>query len=83
MMKRRLFGLAFGLIAAVAFGILFQGQRMPAQQSEAKAQVKDAPGKGRRAQEFIAAFNKGDAKAVAGFWTATGEYTFSLPGPRR
>jgi uncharacterized protein (TIGR02246 family) len=43
-----------------------QGQQPPGQ---------DAPGKGQRAQEFIAAFNKGDAKAVAGFWTPTGEYT--------
>jgi uncharacterized protein (TIGR02246 family) len=33
-----------------------------------------APGKGARAQEFIAAFNRGDAKAVAGFWTPDGDY---------
>src|SRR5262249_16846835 len=30
--------------------------------------------KGQRAQEFIAAFNKGDAKALAGFWTPDGDY---------
>src|SRR5262249_25886920 len=35
----------------------------------------DAPGKGKRAQEFIAAFNRGDAKAVAAFWTPDGDYT--------
>jgi uncharacterized protein (TIGR02246 family) len=36
----------------------------------------DAPtGKGKRAQEFIAAFNKGDAKAVAAFWMPDAEYT--------
>jgi uncharacterized protein (TIGR02246 family) len=33
------------------------------------------PAKGKRAQEFIAAFEKGDAKAVAGFWTENGDYT--------
>jgi uncharacterized protein (TIGR02246 family) len=31
--------------------------------------------KGQRAADFIAAFNKGDAKAVAGFWTPDGDYT--------
>jgi uncharacterized protein (TIGR02246 family) len=34
----------------------------------------EAPGKGQRAQEFIAAFNKGDAKAVAAFWTPDADY---------
>lgn len=33
-----------------------------------------APGKGKRAQEFIAAFNKGDAKAVAAFWMPDADY---------
>jgi uncharacterized protein (TIGR02246 family) len=28
----------------------------------------------KRAEEFIAAFNKGDAEAVAGFWTPDGDY---------
>lgn len=32
------------------------------------------PGEGQRAQDFIAAFNKGDAKAVASFWTPEGDY---------
>ena len=27
-----------------------------------------------RAEEFVAAFNKGDAKALAGFWTEDGDY---------
>ena len=36
----------------------------------------EAPtGKGKRAQDFIAAFNKGDAKAVAAFWMPDAEYT--------
>jgi uncharacterized protein (TIGR02246 family) len=32
------------------------------------------PGEGKRAQAFIAAFNKGDAKAVSEFWTPDGVY---------
>lgn len=28
----------------------------------------------KRAEEFVAAFNKGDAEAVAGFWTPDGDY---------
>jgi uncharacterized protein (TIGR02246 family) len=39
-----------------------------------KADPKEGTGKGKRAQEFIAAFEKGDAKAVASFWTKDGEY---------
>jgi uncharacterized protein (TIGR02246 family) len=31
-------------------------------------------GKGKRAQEFIAAYEKGDARAVAAFWTETADY---------
>jgi uncharacterized protein (TIGR02246 family) len=36
---------------------------------------KEGTGSGKRAQAFIAAFNKGDAKAVAAFWTPEGDYT--------
>jgi uncharacterized protein (TIGR02246 family) len=36
----------------------------------------DAPtGKGKRAQDFIAAYNRGDAKAVAAFYVPDAEYT--------
>jgi uncharacterized protein (TIGR02246 family) len=36
----------------------------------------EAPtGKGKRAQEFVAAYNRGDAKAVAAFWVPDAEYT--------
>ena len=41
-------------------------------QSEAKPGT--PTGKGKRAQEFIAAFNKGDAKAVAAFWMPDATY---------
>jgi uncharacterized protein (TIGR02246 family) len=42
------------------------------------AEPKDNPAEQKaiekRAEEFIAAFNKGDAEAVAGFWTPDGDY---------
>src|SRR5882757_4258985 len=74
MRKRRM--LAFGLVAALAGGLSLGIGRVPAQL--AQPGITPAPGKGKRAQEFIAAFNKGDAKAVAGFWTADGDYVDQL-----
>lgn len=74
MRKWRLFGLTLGLVAALAFGLVLGLGKMPAQPEE-EAKGKEAPGKGKRAQEFIAAFNRGDARAVAGFWTQNADYT--------
>lgn len=76
----RLFGLAGGLFAAAAWASGLWGGPLPAQPTAAAAggqppAAADAAGKGKRAQAFIDAFNAGDAKAVAGFWTPTGEYT--------
>jgi uncharacterized protein (TIGR02246 family) len=42
---------------------------------ECDPQPKVVPGKGKRAMEFIKAFNSGDAKAVAAFWTKDADYT--------
>ena len=42
--------------------------------SRPKSRPTAHPGHGKRAQAFIEAFHKGDAKAVAGFWTPDGEY---------
>jgi uncharacterized protein (TIGR02246 family) len=65
----------FGLVAAVAFGpMLMRAEKMPAQPAQPRTQAKQAPGKGERAQEFITAFNRGDAKALAGFWVPDGDY---------
>jgi uncharacterized protein (TIGR02246 family) len=72
MRKWGMFGLAIGLVAALVFGLIQGIGKIPAAPEEPKGT--DAPGKGQRAQEFIAAFNKGDAKAVAGFWTPDGDY---------
>jgi uncharacterized protein (TIGR02246 family) len=74
MTKRRFIGLVFGLAATLALGLVLAVGKMPAQADESKAKGPDAPGKGQRAREFIAAFNNGDAKAVAGFWTEDADY---------
>jgi uncharacterized protein (TIGR02246 family) len=70
MRKWRWFGLALGLV----FGLILGIGKMATQADEPAAKGNEVPGKGQRAQEFIAAFNKGDAKALAGFWTPEGDY---------
>jgi uncharacterized protein (TIGR02246 family) len=77
MRGRKLFGLACALLAAAAFCLAHGAGAPPAQPPGAvNAQPEKAQlGKGKRAQAFLEAFNKGDAKAVAGFYTPTGEYT--------
>jgi uncharacterized protein (TIGR02246 family) len=62
------------LIAVLAIGYYVAAGKMLAGADEPKAGDKETLGKGKRAQEFIAAFNKGDAKAVAAFWTADANY---------
>ncbi len=64
MRKRR----SFDLIAVLVFGLVLLGTR-PAQADEP-----NTPGKGKRAQEFLDAFHKGDARALAGFWAPDGDY---------
>jgi uncharacterized protein (TIGR02246 family) len=66
MSKRSVLGLSLGLILAVG--------PLAVQADEPAAKEKVAPGKGKRAQEFLAAFERGDAKAVAAFWAPDGEY---------
>jgi len=68
MRKRCLYGLAFSLAAALAFGLTFGVGRMPARAEDSDAKLKEAANKGKRVKEFIAAFDNGDAKAVAAFW---------------
>jgi uncharacterized protein (TIGR02246 family) len=70
MRKRSVFGLAFSL-AVCQF---LAGGMMPARAAEPKAEEKAQLGKGKRAQEFIAAYNRGDAKALAAFWTEDADY---------
>jgi uncharacterized protein (TIGR02246 family) len=68
-MKTRVIGFlgVIGLLIGLAAGL------GPAQQSKADATDKDALAKA--AEAFVEAFHKGDAKAVAAFWTVDGDYT--------
>jgi uncharacterized protein (TIGR02246 family) len=79
MTKWSMCGLAVCLAAAFAFTLLPGGGQVPAQPDNPKRKGDEnptpAPGKGKRAQEFIEAFNKGDAKTLAGFWVPEGDYT--------
>jgi uncharacterized protein (TIGR02246 family) len=75
MTTRRLWGLALGLAAILIIGHFVTAGPTLGQAGQSQPEGKPAPGKGKRAQEFIAAFEKGDAAAVAGFWTEDADYT--------
>jgi len=60
MSKRILFGLTIGWALSLSAGL--------------NAADPAPTGKGQRMQDFIAAFNKGDAKAVAAFWAPEATY---------
>src|SRR5437588_13066769 len=75
-------------LAALAVVAIASLSRSPARDQAAPAEKaggggredtkKEDPGVAavrKTAEEFAKAFNKGDAKAVAAFWTANGEYT--------
>jgi uncharacterized protein (TIGR02246 family) len=74
MKTRRQWVLGLGLAAVLAVGGFVAAVRSPADGAEEKAAKNDKLGEGKRAQEFIAAFNKGDARAVAAFWTKDATY---------
>jgi uncharacterized protein (TIGR02246 family) len=74
MSTRRLFGMVLGLATALAICQMVAGGKMPGNPDETKAKAEPESGKGKRAQEFIAAFNKGDAKATASFWMPDATY---------
>jgi uncharacterized protein (TIGR02246 family) len=65
--------LTLGLAAILAAAGIIAAGRLPADAQERKAQEKEQPAKDRR-EQFIAAFNKGDARAVASFWTPDATY---------
>ena len=73
MKTRRRLVLAPGLAAILAVSGSIAAGRLPADTEERQAEEQGQPAKGRR-QEFIAAFNQGDAKAVAAFWTPDATY---------
>lgn len=70
----RFAGVGLAAVVAMALGVVASHAQQQ-QQSTAPAQGQEGTGYGPRAQAFIAAFNKGDAKAVAAFWTPEGDYT--------
>jgi uncharacterized protein (TIGR02246 family) len=73
MRRGNLLGLALILAAALVVSRFSVG-KTPREAEEPRTKGKEAAGKGKRAQEFIDAFNRGDAKAVAGFWVPDGDY---------
>jgi uncharacterized protein (TIGR02246 family) len=82
MSRRKLGGLALGLAAVLALARILATCLTPAEAKEPKAPKavkpkaakEGGPARGKRAQEFIEAFNKGDAKAVAAFWMPDATY---------
>jgi uncharacterized protein (TIGR02246 family) len=76
MKNRRLLGIVMGLAAALAVGQMVAGGKMPGKtdESKIKAKAEPEPGKGKRAQDFIAAFNRGDAKTSASFYMPDATY---------
>jgi uncharacterized protein (TIGR02246 family) len=69
--------LGLGLAAVLAAGGFVAADRSSADARERKAEEKETPAKGRR-EAFIAAFNKGDARAAAAFWTPDATYLDQL-----
>jgi len=66
--------MALCLAFALAVGQFTAVGKTSGKLQEVKAQADLAQGNGKRAQAFVDAFNKGDAKAVAAFWTPDGDY---------
>jgi uncharacterized protein (TIGR02246 family) len=60
-------------LSLVGLALAVAATRTPARQPKDDADDKDALAK--RAEAFVEAFHKGDARAVAAFWTADGDYT--------
>lgn len=73
MKTRKGLTLALGLAVILAIGAFVVADKAPGDAQDRKAEEKESPASERRA-EFVAAFNKGDAKAVASFWTADATY---------
>src|ERR1700722_3371221 len=67
-MKSALFWIAGALALAVGLSA------RPAQAADSDDNAADAAAMKKNAEAFTAAFDKGDAKAVAAFWTPNGDY---------
>lgn len=73
MKTRRWLALAWGLTALVVVGGFVATEKIPAVAEEQQGKENEGPAKERR-EGFIAAYNKGDAKAVATFWSEDATY---------
>jgi uncharacterized protein (TIGR02246 family) len=78
MKTRKRLALALGLAAIVAIGVYVAMGRIVAEERSAREKAQPAkdtePTAKERRAAFIAAFNKGDARAVAAFWTEDATY---------
>src|SRR5262245_23711127 len=73
-MKRLLIELAIVAVAAIAIGYNIGPQLSAQPTTGAASENADHEAIRKGAREFEAAFNKGDAKAIAALWTENGEY---------
>lgn len=68
MRSRRLW---YAAVPALLFGLT----ALPGLAEDSKSNPKEAEAIARQAEAFVAAFDKGDAKALAAFWAPDGDYT--------
>src|SRR5262245_51667216 len=63
-------------VAAVAFpALMFSLTALPGLAQQPKGDPKDKADLAKKAEAFVEAFHKGDAKALAAFWAPDGDYT--------
>jgi uncharacterized protein (TIGR02246 family) len=74
MTTRSSLAIVLGVVILAAYGFGTIGRAPIAEAQDSKVTPKEEPGKGKRVQAFIAAFDKGDAKATASFWTEDATY---------
>lgn len=73
MSKRKVCTMGVGFWGAIL--VVWLGHAPQSMGQESRPASLEGTGQGKRAQAFIEAFNKGDAKAVSEFWTPEGAYT--------
>lgn len=74
MRNRKRIAVGLGLVAAAVIGLGWAMNTTPVQGQPAAAKADVDPAIAKRAEDFIAAFNKADAKTCASLWTAEADY---------